>query len=203
MILEVNDTFDEKRIYFLSESNSGEDVDTTPADSLRDGHRIGPRLRARKDAEDASSAIPATSSCRLSANWPKDFHVSPFNSRKGSYSLTAYDPLFPIMTGKGAVINVITLISLKAYAKLTTRVFSMGPSIDADQLETLVYPETHCLMVVGRFCNISTHIEGSRQFVLSQMLYVCHRPQVLRGSISRHENELERYDVLLVCMTMF
>jgi hypothetical protein len=58
---------------------------------------------------------------KFTNSWTKDFHVSPFNSRKCEYSLVAYDPLHPTMNGKGRIENTITLKSSKAGSKLVAR----------------------------------------------------------------------------------
>lgn len=63
MILEVNNTFDERRMYLLQHDRTVE--------------------------EDASFSANALT---FSQAWPKDFHVSPFNDRQGFYSLNASDP---------------------------------------------------------------------------------------------------------------
>jgi hypothetical protein len=105
MILEVNSTFEERHIYFLELNTS------SPPNPSPDRDQV-PRPT------------------RLAKNWPKDFHVSVLNSRKGSYSLTAYDPLYPQMPGPGSVDTTITLNSSKAHAKLVARVFSTSPALD-------------------------------------------------------------------------
>ncbi|KAK0635555.1 hypothetical protein B0T17DRAFT_481508 [Bombardia bombarda] len=105
MILEVNNTFDERRMYFL-----------TP-----DGKTIEQAKNPQQNA-----APRAT----LKQSWPKDFHVSPFNSRKGSYTLTASDPLSPFMQGTGPITNSITLASSKGHGKLVARLIPDGDAID-------------------------------------------------------------------------
>lgn len=70
MILQVNNTFDERRIYLLSESEAGEDVDDTTADSRIDTRRKGHGLDFK---EDARSGIPAMSSRNFSGHCQKIF----------------------------------------------------------------------------------------------------------------------------------
>jgi DUF1365 family protein len=61
MVVEVNNTFDERSMYFMERKVGG-----------------GP---ASKE-----------SVRNFKYSWQKDFHVSPFNSRDGSYTLQATDP---------------------------------------------------------------------------------------------------------------
>ena len=91
MILEVNNTFDERRMYFLKDSFA-------PTDS------------------DDSWTLVENPRSRFGQTWPKDFHVSPFSSRKGSYALSTQDPFFSLLNGAGQVDNTITLNSSKAHA---------------------------------------------------------------------------------------
>ncbi|TQS37161.1 hypothetical protein Golomagni_02373 [Golovinomyces magnicellulatus] len=81
LILEVNNTFDERHSYFLEPSSN----------SL-------PKV---------SSAT--TSSTRYTSKWPKDFYVSTFNDRSGCYSLSLTDPFAPVLTGTGHINTNITL----------------------------------------------------------------------------------------------
>lgn len=76
MVVEVNNTFDERRMYFLP-SNMDQ------ADDLREDDNQS----MKQDLSDSGSP-----SRRFKYSWSKDFHVSPFNSRKGSYTLSACDP---------------------------------------------------------------------------------------------------------------
>lgn len=75
MILEVNNTFDERRMYFLyddkNETQKPNGGVTTPS-----GDESG-KLKA----------------ARFTNKWKKDFHVSPFNDRDGTYSVSATDIL--------------------------------------------------------------------------------------------------------------
>jgi DUF1365 family protein len=48
--------------------------------------------------EASSAEIP-----KFSKSWPKDFYVSVFNSRAGSYSLSTNDALFPKMSSAGEI----------------------------------------------------------------------------------------------------
>ncbi|EKD20934.1 uncharacterized protein L3040_005869 [Drepanopeziza brunnea f. sp. 'multigermtubi'] len=105
LVLEVNNTFDEKRTYFLEPAQS-------PSPCPQDG------------------VSEVQKPPRYTGTWPKDFYVSTFNSRNGSYSLSASDPFFPYMTKAGPINTTITLNSSSCKPKLVARVYSAGPALD-------------------------------------------------------------------------
>ena len=121
MIAEVNNTFGERRMYFLQERNAG--------DFLPRVHDIS--LGAATEAENFGDG-------HFRHAWPKDFHVSPFNSRKGSYLLKARDPTALIVhqpadnrSVKEEIIDIrASLLSSKGHIKLVTRLSSTGALLD-------------------------------------------------------------------------
>jgi hypothetical protein len=115
MILEVNNTFDERRMYFLNQDN---DINTASSLEIDAPKRLGNQTRLRK----------------FTSIWAKDFHVSPFNSRKGMYSLVAYDPLDSSTGNHGFVNNVITLNSPADNARLIAKIISIEPAITVDSI---------------------------------------------------------------------
>ncbi|CAK7231777.1 hypothetical protein SCUCBS95973_008035 [Sporothrix curviconia] len=93
MVLEVNNTFGERRMYYLK-----------PENALKGKEKAGETL--------------------FKQTWPKDFHVSPFNSRKGSYELLANDPLAPNMEGTGPITATVVLRSSHTHSKIVARLLS-------------------------------------------------------------------------------
>ncbi|CAK7220476.1 hypothetical protein SBRCBS47491_004201 [Sporothrix bragantina] len=93
MVLEVNNTFGERRMYYLKPEKVPE---------------------GREKAGDIL----------FKQTWPKDFHVSPFNSRKGSYELLANDPLAPNMEGTGPITATVILRSSHTHSKIVARLLS-------------------------------------------------------------------------------
>ncbi|CAK7206995.1 hypothetical protein SEUCBS139899_009803 [Sporothrix eucalyptigena] len=93
MVLEVNNTFGERRMYYL-----------TPGNTAKGKEKTGETL--------------------FKQTWPKDFHVSPFNSRKGSYELLANDPLAPSMEGTGPITATVVLRSSHTHSKIVARLLS-------------------------------------------------------------------------------
>lgn len=113
MIVEVNNTFDERRMYWLQ-----------PDDKQFEGS--------------SSDSVPS----RLQYKWAKDFHVSPFNSRLGSYSITSLDPLNGATEEGTACVptkieTVITLSTSDGRPKLVARAWSVGPGTDPSRLSSI------------------------------------------------------------------
>ncbi|KAH8787814.1 hypothetical protein F5883DRAFT_222 [Diaporthe sp. PMI_573] len=101
IVLEVNNTFDERRPYLLIP-----DVKADPSHGIHGQRR------------------------QIKGSRVKDFHVSPFNSRKGHYSVTANDPLGPEMNGFRGIDVTITLKSSHGHPKLVARLCSDGPAVN-------------------------------------------------------------------------
>lgn len=101
IVLEVNNTFDERRPYILVRDVTDEPRHTAHEQRLRiKGSRV------------------------------KDFHVSPFNSRDGCYSVLTSDPLGPGMDGYRGIDVTITLNSSQGRPKLIACLKSDGPAVD-------------------------------------------------------------------------
>lgn len=160
MILEVNNTFDERRIYFL------------------------PRGRNQQNPL----------STRFHNQWDKDFHVSPFNDRDGSYSLSAIDPFQQGATG--LVDNTIVLNSVDGKPKIVARVFSHQSGIDPSKMSPIqIFWFLARWWWVGFMTNPRILREARMLWV--KKLRVFYRPEVLQSSIGRSETaeeaELERF----------
>ena len=98
IILEVNNTFGERRMYLLREAVSADD-------SL---HRHATTKKEIWSAE--TPLLDERTPKSFVSKWNKDFHVSPFNDREGIYSLTAVDPFVNGLEGT-SINNIITLSS--------------------------------------------------------------------------------------------
>lgn len=171
MVLEVNNTFDERRMYLLRPDRKEESPN-----GIDDG--AGPTKSAQ---------------VVFTEEWKKDFHVSPFNSRKGSYSLRAIDPLAAYeKTGQVQIDNTIVLRSSKYHAKIVARVFTEGPSQDPKTTTSLQL--IHFILSwwwVGFATFPRIVYEASRLF-FRRHLHVWYRPEVTTTSISRVYTSEER-----------
>jgi DUF1365 family protein len=177
MVLEVNNTFDERHIYLL---RGGE------MDAYGDG--------AEQNLKSTLQDTPG----RFKNAWPKLLHVSPFSSRKGHYSLSAVDPFGSATSpAQPAYDNTIVLSSSKGHPKLIARVYRDGAAFN---------PLTASRWAAVRFLlgsfwlGFATAPRTLKEaFVLyfRRGLNVWARPEVLPRSLGRHATSAERYVLLL------
>lgn len=189
MILEVNNTFDERRMYFLKNANDkGMNKDpVSPNSKSEDGVCDNPEKQASAEVYRTNQK-----SATFKNKWAKDFHVSPFNSRKGSYSLSAYDPFFPEMSGNGSVNNTITLSSSKEHVKLVARIFSTQDSIDPSSLSGWERIRFVAAWWWVGFVTFPRIVREAGKLFFRRKLHVWYRPEVLKDSIGRPETADER-----------
>jgi DUF1365 family protein len=178
MILEVNNTFDERRMYFLT----ADDDETSQNDRQPD-----------KEA-DQGECPPRPSRCRrvFTQSWPKDFHVSPFNSRKGSYTVRASDPLSLSPHDTRPISITITLVSSKGHPKLVASLFATGASIDPHTMTT--YQRLRFLASwwhVG-FLTFPRILAQAARLFFQRRLRVWYRPEPLKNTLSRHATGTEQ-----------
>ncbi|KAL8972772.1 MAG: hypothetical protein Q9197_002628 [Variospora fuerteventurae] len=150
MILEVNNTFDERRMYFLKDT-------------------------IMKDFDESWTVIEHPRS-KFKDTWPKDFHVSPFNSRKGSYALSAQDPFSA---------------HLNDTCKLIARVFSDQPSIDPTTLGAWARLRFIASWWWVGFVTFPRIVREAGNLFFRRKLHVWYRPEVSKESIGRHATEDE------------
>lgn len=176
MILEVNNTFDERRMYFLTSTGDG-------AAEMID------RVDSQGPTPDKPEQ-PAPSTLRRA--WPKDFHVSPFNSRKGGYSLVAHDPFAPMMEGNGSIENTITLTSSKNHAKLVARIFSDGPAVDPAAMNSWYKLRFLWAWWWVGFVTFPRIVKEAGLLWFKRKLHVWYRPEPLKESMGRHADTTEQ-----------
>lgn len=189
MVLEVNNTFDERRLYFLKGS-AAHDLHDAPSMDLNYSSN-------GSHSDEPGESIPvkdvASGSAKFKKTWIKDFHVSPFNSRKGAYALVAHDPLFPRVEGKGPIDNVITLSSSKNHVKLVARAFSTQEAI---QPSKMTFSHIARFLVSWWWVGLVTFpriVKEAGKLFFRRKLHVWYRPEVLQDSIGRRETSEEKY----------
>ncbi|KAM4063898.1 DNA-binding WRKY domain-containing protein [Hirsutella rhossiliensis] len=166
IVLDVNNTFDERRTYLV--------------------------LRAFPRQADTASASNGAAQSRITASWPKDFHVSPFNSRKGTYSLLASDPLGPDMKGFHGLDVTINLASSAGHPKFFARLFSEGEAVDPSRMsamQTLRFLLGWCWVGFATFPRI---IRQAAALFLKHKLHVWYRPEPLKTTQGRHADRVEK-----------
>jgi DUF1365 family protein len=167
MVLEVNNTFGERRLYLLKAEEKATN------ESLPDGFEA-----------------PAKAT-KFTNAWVKDFHVSPFNSRKGTYSLTAADPVAALKSGSKVLDNTVVLNSSKAHAKLVARVYSDGDHMDPTTMSTSQVIRLLASWFWVGFLTFPRIIAQAYKLYFKRRLHVWFRPEVLASSIGRTHTSSE------------
>ncbi|KAL2353339.1 hypothetical protein BJ546DRAFT_846103 [Cryomyces antarcticus] len=184
MVLEVNNTFDERRMYLLHATDA-EDSASSRADSSQNGDATSDVVahaekRARPHAVEFTNA------------WEKDFHVSPFNSRKGTYTLVAHDPFYSKNGTQHVIDNTIVLKSSKQHAKLVAQVFSDGIPLDPKSLSRW---DTFRFVISWWWVGLVTFpriVKEAYKLYFKRKLHVWFRPEVTLSSIGRNATDTEK-----------
>lgn len=174
MIIEVNNTFDERRMYLLRPQKTAEaELEGAERPSVKN---------------DPGSVSPPV----FKQQWPKDFHVSPFNSRKGAYSLLAHDPLRALAEGQSPIDSTITLKSSKGHGKIVARLVSKGHAIDPSRMS--LWQRVAFLFSwwwVG-FITFPRIVREAARLWFQRKLHVWYRPEPLKESMGRNADSAER-----------
>ncbi|MCJ1387982.1 hypothetical protein MMC18_000825 [Xylographa bjoerkii] len=191
MVLEVNNTFDERRMYLLKGTSDPE------AESFVVQQAVtidGTSMKPLEPPEPSNTG-------RFTDAWVKDFHVSPFSSRKGSYALSAYDPFFLSQSRPRTINNTITLSSSKDHPKLVARIFSTGPAIDPSEMSLWFKIRFIASWWWVGFVTFPRIVREAGKLFFRRKLHVWYRPEVLKDSIGRTETVREQ--TIEVCFRKF
>ena len=197
MILEVNNTFDERRMYFLK-----------PPTIRNDATKSQETVDATGDISAVVQELPHEVAIKtnqqstvFSDAWSKDFHVSPFNDREGSYSLIAHDPVTKNAESKWFIDNTIVLRSAEGRPKLVARIFADGNPVDPRATGQLGW----CRFVVEwwwvGFVTFPRIVKEAFLLYFHRSLPVWFRPEVAKSSIGRHPTKSEWYQA--ICAVLF
>lgn len=177
IVLEVNNTFGERRPYLVLRDF---DAETKNLPATVDGHG-----HVHDQGESAARV-------RIKNSWSKDFHVSPFNSRKGDYSLLASDPLGANMDGFRGVDITINLTSSKGQPKLVARLFSEGNAVDPSAMTMLEKLRFLSAWFWVGFVTFPRIAKEAFKLFFSRGLHVWYRPEPFKDSLGRHADAAER-----------
>lgn len=171
LILEVNNTFDERRMYLLKTE----------------------KKRTGSEQSERGSSTSAFEATKFTGSWAKDFHVSPFNSREGFYSLVAED-VFPFIDAElGKVANNITLTSSEGHKKLVAKVFSTGPAVDPTRLGAFDAVRLVLNWSWVGFVTFPRILKEAWKLYFKRGLAVWFRPEVAPTSVGRSPTDIEWY----------
>ncbi|KAF7556100.1 hypothetical protein G7046_g6384 [Stylonectria norvegica] len=171
IVLEVNNTFGERRPYLVTRDFAAE------------------TNRIQNDFTEMDRDLK--SRARVKGTWKKDFHVSPFNSRKGTYSLLASDPLGAGMEGFRGIDITINLGSSKGHPKLVARLFSQGDAINPDSLSFIQKMSFIFGWFWVGFVTFPRIAKEAAALFFKRKLHVWYRPEPLKDSIGRLASSTE------------
>lgn len=121
----------------------------------------------------------------------KDFHVSPFNSRKGMYSVLVKDPLNASLSRFHGLDVTIRLNSSKAHTKLVARLFDEGEAInilEVSSLKALAF--IACWFWVG-FWTYPRIVKEAAVLFFKRRLHVWYRPEPVKTNLGRIATDSE------------
>lgn len=168
----MNNTFDERRPYILL-----------------------------RDATDEPRHVAHDHRLRIKGSRMKDFHVSPFNSRDGYYSVLTSDPLGPGMDGCRGIDVTITLNSSQSQPKLVARLRSDGPAVDPAHLGPVSK-----LTFVARwfwvgFATLPRIFWQAAVLLYRQKSDMWNKPEPLAGTLGRRATSVE--ESLELCFSKY
>ncbi|KAK5987271.1 hypothetical protein PT974_11395 [Cladobotryum mycophilum] len=161
ILLEVNNTFDERRAYLV----------------LRDSETAGPTTETLD---------------RMKGRWKKDFHLSPFSSRDGSYTMRSSDPLGRNMEGFQGIDVTINYLSSKGTPKVIGRLVSEGQHIEASDMSLFQKLRFVSAWFWVGFMTVPRIFHQAITLLLKRNLYVWFQPMPMKDTIARHADRTER-----------
>ncbi|KAL7936991.1 hypothetical protein V8C35DRAFT_213029 [Trichoderma chlorosporum] len=167
ILLEMNNIFGERRPYLV------------PCDTAGDTAQI------------SSHETSNPTSVWVKASWNKDFHMSPFSSRKGSYSLLAKDPFEGNMESLSGIDISLDLVSSKGQPKLVARLLSDCKPIGISQMGPLKKAGLILKWAWVGFLTFPRIVRQAASLFFYHQLHVWYRPEPLKDSIGRLASSTE------------
>ncbi|KAL6700717.1 hypothetical protein J3F84DRAFT_344231 [Trichoderma pleuroticola] len=167
VVLEMNNIFGERRPYLVLR------------DTMDDATRI--------TLHEISQPTPVWGN----ASWKKEFHMSPFNSRKGFYSLLARDPFEGDMEGFSGIDIHLNLVSSKGQPKLAVRLHSEGKALDASQIGPWAQAKFVFTWFWVGFLTFPRMVTQAASLFFYHQLHIWFRPEPLKDSLGRRTDDTE------------
>ena len=128
---------------------------------------------------------------QVKAKVQKDFHASPFNSRKGLYSILASDPFGPGSEFRGLDIT-LSLFSSKGHPKLVANLVSENEAIDPCDMNVIQMVRVILNWFWPVVATFARFIKECVVLFYTHNLHFWYRPEPLKSSIGRLANDIER-----------
>lgn len=191
MIMEINNSFYEKRNVFFRLEGDDHSVDT-PENTTETMFKVA--AKGSRELHELRFISSKPRSKHYKGSWEKLIFASPFEKVEGSMSASFVDPLQPEPNPKGPLQSTLSSLTPDGKVKVTSRLSSWsqpvsplsGPSWD---IANFLLRWTH----VGVLSAARIVKEALRIRLRGNLEYL-QRPEVRRGSAPRKETEVERYD---------
>ncbi|PCD18859.1 hypothetical protein FGRA07_06612 [Fusarium graminearum] len=170
IVVEMHNIFGERHSYFAARNFEAE------AKHIQDGNSDNQKLQ----------------SPQIKATVQKEFHVSPFNSRKGSYSVLASDPLGPDMCGSRGLDITLNLFSSKGQSKLMAKLVSEKKAIDPRDMSVAQKAGFILTWFWPTVATLPRFIKESVVLLCRHNLHFWYRPEPRKNSIGRPSSDVEK-----------
>lgn len=193
MIMEINNSFYEKRNVFFR-LNGDEHALDTPENTYEKVSKV-PAKRSR-ELHELRFLSSRPRSKHYKGSWEKLIFASPFEKVEGSMAASFVDPLQPDPNPRGPLQSNLSSLTPDGKVKVTSRLSSWGQPVSplsgpSWAIAKFLLRWTH----VGVFSAFRIVKEALRIRFRGNLEYL-QRPEVRRGSAPRKETEVERYDSL-------
>ncbi|QPC77596.1 hypothetical protein HYE68_008348 [Fusarium pseudograminearum] len=145
-----------------------------------------------KHIQDGNSDNQKLQRPQVKATVQKEFHVSPFNSRKGSYSVLASDPLGPDMCGFRGLDITVNLFSSKGYPKLVVKLVSEKKAIDPRDISSAQKAGFILTWFWSAVATLPRFIKECVVLLYRHNLRFWYRPEPRKNSIGRPSSDIEK-----------
>ncbi|KAK4164813.1 hypothetical protein QBC43DRAFT_43158 [Cladorrhinum sp. PSN259] len=168
IIVEINNIFDERRMYYMP-------LDSAGNGQISDG---------KENYQDCQTSFKQS--------WAKDFHVSPFSSRKGSYKLATSNPLGASLEYAGPLSIALDLLSSKGHLKLRAKLTSAGVALDPSEMAILEKIRFLTSWWWVGLVTVPRIFKEAAVLFYGHKLHVWWRPEPRKGTIGRRAVSIER-----------
>ncbi|KAJ8063645.1 hypothetical protein OCU04_007509 [Sclerotinia nivalis] len=181
MVAEVNNTFDERIMYFLPHTSYSS---STPS------------------SHSSNSDSPQPQTEVLKHIFKKDMHVSPFSSRRGTYTVESHSPSFhpsqtPNQIFKNASDNPqtidirVTLSSSSNHPKLFAHLYSTGIPLDPSEQSFFSFWGFMCRWWWVGWCTYPRILHQAIKLAYQKNLSIWYRPEPRSSNVARHATSSE------------
>ncbi|KAL3608377.1 hypothetical protein FPOAC2_03372 [Fusarium poae] len=129
---------------------------------------------------------------QVKATVQKEFHVSPFNSRNGSYTLLASNPLGSDMCGFRGLDITLHLFSSKDHPKLVAKLVSDNQAIDSRMMNIVQKAGFILTWFWSAVATLPRFIKESAVLFYRHNLHFWYRPEPRKNSIGRSSSDVEK-----------